>query len=81
MKPADRAHAGVSASRFAEHARRALEKHMPEARTGAAHWTFAVNEACVRIPAEDGRYFYFALRRPSVGDRRGRRLARAARAA
>ena len=48
---------------FARHARAALEKHVPEARTSAAHWNVAANEAWVRFPRADGRYGYVALRR------------------
>ena len=48
---------------FARHARAALEKHVPEARTAAAHWNLGTNEAWVRFPRLDGLYGYFALRR------------------
>jgi hypothetical protein len=48
---------------FARHARAALEKHVPEARTAAAHWHLGTNEAWVRFPRIDGLYGYFALRR------------------
>jgi hypothetical protein len=48
---------------FAHHARAALEKHVPEARTGAAHWTMGANVAWVRFRREDGLHAYFALRR------------------
>jgi len=48
---------------FARHARAALEKHVPEARTQAAHWHLGTNEAWVRFPRIDGLYGYFALRR------------------
>ena len=48
---------------FARHARTALEKHVPEARTPAAHWHLGTNEAWVRFPRPDGLYGYFALRR------------------
>ena len=55
-----------SASRpgvFARHARRALEKHVPEARGAAAHWHLGTNEAWVRYPRRDGLHGYLALRR------------------
>jgi hypothetical protein len=51
------------ATPFSGLARRAIEKHLPEARGNAALWAIAPNEACVRIRLEDGRYFYVALRR------------------
>jgi hypothetical protein len=48
---------------FARHARAALEKFVPEARTSAAHWNVGVNEAWVRFPRADGLHGYMALRR------------------
>ncbi len=48
---------------FARHARAALEKHVPEARMSAAHWSVGANEAWVRFPRADGLYGYVALRR------------------
>lgn len=48
---------------FAGHARAALERHVPEARAGSAHWALSANEAWVRFPRGDGLYGYFALRR------------------
>ena len=48
---------------FAGHARLALEMHLPEARTAAAHWSLGTNVAWVRFLREDGLYGYFALRR------------------
>jgi len=48
---------------FARHARAALERHIPEARAGAAHWHLGTNEAWVRFPRGDGLYGFFALRR------------------
>ena len=48
---------------FARHARAALEKNIPEARTLEAHWSLATNEAWVRFRRPDGLYGYFALRR------------------
>ncbi|MGH7731374.1 MAG: hypothetical protein ACRENJ_09005 [Candidatus Eiseniibacteriota bacterium] len=48
---------------FARHARAALEKHVPEARTPAAHWHLGTNEAWVRYPRHDGLHGYFGLRR------------------
>ena len=48
---------------FARHARAALEKHVPEARTGAAYWSIGANEAWVRFLRADGLHGYVALRR------------------
>lgn len=48
---------------FARHARAALEKHVPEARTSAAHWSTGTNEAWVRFERADGLHGYVALRR------------------
>lgn len=48
---------------FARHARAALEKHIPEARTAGAHWHLGTNEAWVRFARLDGLHGYFALRR------------------
>lgn len=48
---------------FAAHARAALEKHVPEARTPGAHWHLGTNEAWVRFPRGDGLYGYFGFRR------------------
>ena len=48
---------------FARQARAALERHVPEACSLAAHWSLGTNEAWVRFPREDGLYGYFALRR------------------
>jgi hypothetical protein len=48
---------------FAHQARAALEKHVPEARTGTAHWNMGANVAWVRIRRADGLHAYFALRR------------------
>ena len=47
---------------FARHARAALEKHVPEARTLAAHWNLGTNVAWVRFPRHHG-YGFFVLRR------------------
>lgn len=55
--------AGVERRTFALMARRALEKHVPEARTAAASWGSKANLAWVRFPREDGRFLYLALRR------------------
>ena len=54
---------GVERKTFALIARRALEKHVPEARTGAASWGSKANLGWVRFPREDGRLLYLALRR------------------
>lgn len=62
----DRTSGIATASRpvlFARHARAALEKHIPEARTGAADWHLGTNEAWVCFPRRDGLYGFFALRR------------------
>ena len=62
----DHAHSTAPAARpttFARHARAALEKYLPEARTGAATWSVGLNEAWVRFPRDDGRWSYVALRR------------------
>jgi hypothetical protein len=48
---------------FAQRARAAIQKHIGEARTPAAHWTTAINLAWVRWAREDGTHFYLALRR------------------
>jgi len=48
---------------FARHARAALEKFLPEARTASAVWSVGHNEAWVRFPREDGLWGYVALRR------------------
>ena len=48
---------------FSRHARAALEKHLPEARSTDAHWSIGANLAWVRVPRPDGLYGYFALRR------------------
>ena len=48
---------------FAGHARAAIEKHVPEARTPGAHWHLGTNEAWVRFPRRDGLYGYFGFRR------------------
>ena len=48
---------------FAVHARAALEKHVPEARTAAAHWRVGANQAWVRFPRLDGLHGYVGLRR------------------
>ncbi|MBI1797851.1 MAG: hypothetical protein HYR74_12470 [Candidatus Eisenbacteria bacterium] len=56
----DRTVAGVA---FALHARAALEKHLPEARTAGARWGSGANLAWVRYRRDDGLYAYTALRR------------------
>jgi hypothetical protein len=48
---------------FARHARAALEKYLPEARTASAHWSIGANEAWVRFPRTDGLHGYLGLRR------------------
>ncbi|OGF14541.1 MAG: hypothetical protein A2W00_05055 [Candidatus Eisenbacteria bacterium RBG_16_71_46] len=48
---------------FALLGRAALEHHVPEARTAAAHWGLESNLAWMRRPLEDGRFGYLALRR------------------
>lgn len=48
---------------FARHARAAIERHVPEARTPGAHWSLGTNEAWVRYQRADGFYGYLALRR------------------
>lgn len=48
---------------FARHARAALEKYLPEARTDATSWRAGANEAWVRFPRADGLYGYVGLRR------------------
>jgi hypothetical protein len=48
---------------FARHARAALEKHLPEARSTGAHWHIGANVAWVRYPRADGLFEYMALRR------------------
>ena len=48
---------------FAEHARAAIEKHIPEARDPAAVWELRTNAAWVRFRRPDGLYAYFGLRR------------------
>lgn len=47
---------------FATRARAAIEKHVPEARTAAAHWGSRTNLAWVRWPRTGGGYSYLALR-------------------
>jgi hypothetical protein len=48
---------------FARHARAALERYLPEARTGGASWTIAANLAAVRWRRDDGIWSHVALRR------------------
>jgi hypothetical protein len=48
---------------FAMHARAALEKQVPEARTSGAHWVLGANQAWVRFPRLDGLHGYAGLRR------------------
>jgi hypothetical protein len=55
--------AGAQRKNFALLARAAVEKHVPEARTGAAHWGSKSNLGWVRWPLEDGCLIYLGLRR------------------
>ena len=48
---------------FADHARAAIEKHVPEARDPSAYWVTRANTAWVRFRRPDGFYAYFGLRR------------------
>lgn len=48
---------------FAQRAHAAIQKHVGEARTPAAHWKTGINLAWVRWAREDGTHFYLALRR------------------
>ena len=55
--------AGRPARSFAARARAAIEKHVPEAREAAAHWSARPNLAWVRWPRAGGGSSYLALRR------------------
>lgn len=61
----ERRHAAPGTARrsFALLARAALEKHIPEARTGGAHWGVKPNFGWVRWPGESGGWVYMGLRR------------------
>lgn len=54
---------GTTRAVFARHARAALEKYLPEARTGGAAWNIGANLAAVRWRRDDGVWMHTALRR------------------
>jgi hypothetical protein len=58
-----RASAQTRGATFARQARAALEKYLPESRTGGARWGSSANLAWVRWRREDGVHVYAALRR------------------
>lgn len=61
--PVSRARPARKPGTFAMYARAALEKHVPESRTAAAHWRLGANQAWVRFPRLDGLHGYIGLRR------------------
>ena len=58
-----RAAPGTQRSTFASLARAAVEKHVPESRTGSAHWSFRPNAIAVRWALDGAGFAYIGLYR------------------